>query len=94
MRHAFTSRQYTGEEDLLQMQGLLMDARARTDDSRYWHIGDLMWAFSLVTRHLEPQGHIRLWYDERGVLAGFALLGEAPAFECQVCPTMPGQVSR
>jgi hypothetical protein len=28
MRYAFTSRQYTGEDDLLQMQGLLMDARS------------------------------------------------------------------
>ncbi|HEY7022990.1 MAG TPA: GNAT family N-acetyltransferase [Ktedonobacterales bacterium] len=86
MRHAFTSRQYAGEDDLLQMQGLLMDARSRTNDWRYWHIGDLMWAFFLVTRRLNLQDHIRLWHDERGVLAGFALLGEDPAFECQVLP--------
>jgi hypothetical protein len=82
MRHAFTSRQYAGEDDLLQMQGLLMDARSRTDDWRYWHIGDLMWAFFLLERHLEPRDHIRLWHDERGVLAG------------RYCPTMPGQASR
>jgi mycothiol synthase len=86
MRPAFTSRQYAGEDDLPQMQRLLMDARSRADDWRYWHIGDLMWAFFLVTRHLEPRDHIRLWHDEGGRLAGFALLGEDPAFECQVLP--------
>ena len=86
MRRPFTSRQYSGVHDLPQMQGLLMDARSRADEWRYWHIGDLMWAFFLVTCHLEPQEHIRLWHDEHGMLAGFALLGEDPSFECQVLP--------
>jgi mycothiol synthase len=86
MRQAFTSGQYTGEDDLLQMQDLLMDARSRTEDRRYWHVGDLMWAFFLVICHLDPRDHIRLWRDEQDRLVGFALLGEDPAFECQVLP--------
>jgi hypothetical protein len=60
MGAAFTSRPYRGELDFVQMQGLLMAARAHNDDWRYWHVGDLMWAFFLVTCHLEPHEHIRL----------------------------------
>jgi ribosomal protein S18 acetylase RimI-like enzyme len=68
------------------MQRLLMDARARSDDWRYWHVGDLMWAFLSLTSHLNPQDRIRLWHDEQDSLVGFALVGEDPAFECQVLP--------
>jgi len=35
---SFTSRLYETERDLLQMQGLLMAARARTADWRYAHV--------------------------------------------------------
>jgi hypothetical protein len=52
--HSVTSRLYETEEDLLQMQALLMEARARTDDWRYAHVGELMWGFFMVVCHLNP----------------------------------------
>src|SRR5262249_19215312 len=70
------------------MQGLLMAARSctDTDEWRYWHVGDLLWAFLALTSHFDPHEHICLWHNEHGTLAGFALVGEDPAFECQVLP--------
>jgi mycothiol synthase len=82
---SLTSRGYESEQDLLQMQTLLMAARARTDDWRYAHIGDLIFAFFMVACHLNPQEHIRLWYDAEQ-LVGYAILGEDPTFDCQVLP--------
>ena len=38
------------ERDLEQMQDLLMEARSRTDDWRYWHVGELMFALGSGTR--------------------------------------------
>jgi len=70
--------------DLLAMQALLMEGRARTGDWRYWHVGELDWTFFLVARHLQPAEHIRLWHDESGRLAGYAVLAEDPAFDWQV----------
>ena len=81
-----TSRFYESEHDLEQMQGLLMEARQRTDDWRYWHIGELMWAFFMVACHLDPQETIRLWQDEAGKLVGYAILGEDPSIDWQVLP--------
>jgi len=83
---SLTSRLYETEQDLRQMQGLLMEARSRTDDWRYWHVGDLMWWFFIVTCHLNPQEHIRLWHDEASKLVGYAILGEDPSFDCQLLP--------
>jgi mycothiol synthase len=81
-----TSRFYETEHDLQQMQALLMEARSRTNDWRYAHVGDLMWGFFMVTCHLNPQEHIRLWYDDEDKLVGYAVLGEDPSFDCQVLP--------
>jgi len=83
---SWTSRFYEAEHDLQQMQGLLMEARARTDDWRYWHVGELIFAFFMVACHLNPQEHIRLWHAAGGKLVGFAILGEDPSFDCQVLP--------
>lgn len=80
-----TARPYEAEPDLQQMLALLREARSRTDDWHYAHIGDLMWGFFLVTCHLDPQEHFRLWHHE-GKLVGYALLGEDPSFDCQVLP--------
>jgi GNAT superfamily N-acetyltransferase len=80
-----TSRLYETEHDLQQMQGLLMEARSRTNDWRYWHVGELMWGYFMVLCHLNPQEHIRLWHDE-DTLVGYAVLGEDPLFDCQVLP--------
>lgn len=81
------SRFYAGELDLQQMRNLLMEARLQCgDDWRYWHVGDLAFWFFMVTCHLDPHEYIRLWYDARDRLAGYAILGEDPSFDCQVLP--------
>ncbi|MBN1139612.1 MAG: GNAT family N-acetyltransferase [Anaerolineae bacterium] len=81
----FTSRLYETEHDLRQMQALLMEGRSRTDDWRYWHVGDLTWWFFMVACHLDPQQHIRLWHDG-DKLAGYAILGEDPTLDFHVLP--------
>ncbi len=68
------------------MYNLLMEARARTDDWHYAHVGELAFNFFMVACHLNPQGHIRLWHDAQHTLIGFAILGEDPAFDFQVLP--------
>ncbi len=83
---SLTSRLYETEHDLKQMQDLLMEARSRTDDWRYGHVGELTWGFFMVACHLHPQEHIRLWHNGQGRLVGYAMLGEDPSFDCQVLP--------
>jgi len=68
------------------MQDLLMEARSRTNDWHYAHVGELMWGFFMVTCHLNPQEHIRLWHDKQAKLVAYAILGEDPSFDCQVLP--------
>lgn len=80
-----TSRDYIDEQDLIKMQGMLMEARLQTDDWRYAHVGELMWGFFMVACHLDPQEHIRLWFDGDR-LVGYAILGEDPSFDWQVVP--------
>jgi len=67
-----------------------MEARARTTDWRYAHVGELMFGFFMVARHLDPRKHIRLWHNAEGSLVGYAILGEDPSFECQVSPEYLG----
>jgi mycothiol synthase len=81
-----TSRPYETERDLVQMQDLLMEARSRSDDWRYGHVGELTWGFFMVACHLDPREHIRLWHDGEGKLVGYAILHEDPSFDCQVLP--------
>jgi len=80
------SRFYETEHDLQQMQGLLMEARSRTDDWHYAHVGELTFVFFMVACHLNLREHIRLWHDDEGKLVGYAVLGEDPSFDCQVLP--------
>lgn len=80
-----TSRFYETEHDLQQMQALLMNARSRTNDWCYMHIGEFTFRFFMVACHLNPQEHIRLWHDD-DQLVGYALLGQDPSFDCQVLP--------
>jgi len=68
------------------MLALQMEARSRTGDWRYWHVGELLWAFFMVDCHLKPQEHIRLWHNAAGKLIGWVILGEDPSFDCQVLP--------
>lgn len=83
--HSLTSRFYKTENDLQQMQGLLMEARSRTDVWHYAHVGELLFGFFMVACHLNPKEHIRLWHDA-DKLVGYAVLGEDPSFDCQVLP--------
>jgi len=89
-----TSRCYESEDDLRQIQNLLMAARAATDDApcmaRYPHIGVATFRFFMVACHLDPYEHIRLWHDRHGRLIAYALLGEDPAFDCEVAPEYQG----
>jgi mycothiol synthase len=68
------------------MYHLLMETRARTDDWRYAHVGELAFNFFMVACHLNPHQHIRLWHAAQGKLVGYAMLGEDPAFDWQVLP--------
>jgi ribosomal protein S18 acetylase RimI-like enzyme len=84
-----STRFYTNEADLQQMQTLLMEARARSDDWRYPHVGDLNWSFFLVASQLDPRTHVRLWHageGDAGKLIGYAILGVDPLFDVQVLP--------
>jgi len=81
-----TSRLYETEHDLQQMQDLLMEAHSRTDDWRYWHVGELAFGFFMVACHLNLQEHIRLWHNDGGKLVGYAILGEDLSFDWQVLP--------
>ena len=83
---SWTSRLYETEIDLQQMHSLLMEARARTGDWHYSHVGELAFNFFMVACHLNPSEHIRLWHNAKGKLVGFAILGEDPSFDCQVLP--------
>jgi len=80
-----TSRLYETENDLLSMLNMLMEARSRTDDWRYAHVGELLFQFFMVACHLDPKAYIRLWHDG-DKLAGYAILGEDPSFDLQVLP--------
>ncbi len=84
------SRRYETENDLHQMQKLLMEGRAQTNDWGYAHIDVLMDVFFMVACHLEPKEHIRLWFDN-SKLVGYAILGEDPSFDCQVLPAYAWQ---
>jgi ribosomal protein S18 acetylase RimI-like enzyme len=72
------------------MQRLLMTARAATDDWRYPHIGVATFRFFMVASHLNPYEFVRLWHDRQGRLVTYALLGEDPAFDCEVAPEYQG----
>jgi mycothiol synthase len=83
---SLTSRFYGSESDLQQMQNFLMEARSLTNDWHYFHVGELMWSFFMVTCHLDPLESIRLWHDGQGKLVAYVILGEDPSFDCQVLP--------
>ena len=83
--YALTSRFYETEQDFLQMRAMLMEARARTNDWRYAHVGLMQFNFMMVVFHLNPQEFVRLWHVA-DKLVGYAILGEDPSFACQVLP--------
>lgn len=75
------------ELDLQDILSLLSQARSLTNDWRYPHTGEFLWNYFMITCHLEPCRHIRLWRDGRDRLVAYATLGEDPAFDVQVHPT-------
>jgi mycothiol synthase len=81
-----TARFYETEHDLQQMQALLMEARACTDDWHYPHLGTMTFRFFMVACHLNPDEYVRLWHDQQGKLVAYAILGEDPSFDCCVLP--------
>jgi ribosomal protein S18 acetylase RimI-like enzyme len=89
-KQAITSRPFETENDFQQMQALLMEARAQTDDWHYAHVGDLQFLFFMVACHLKPQEHIRLWHagDQ---LVGYAILSEDPSYDWQILPAYEWQ---
>jgi mycothiol synthase len=84
------SRLYETEADLRRMYGLLMEARARTNDWRYWHVGELAFSFFMIDCHLDPRRHVRLWHDG-DKLVGYATLNDDPFFDWQVLPEYEGK---
>jgi mycothiol synthase len=77
---------YESETDLHRMLDMLIEARSKTSDWRYAHVGELLWSFFMVACHLDPREHIRLWHDGEGRLVGYAMLGEDPSFDWQILP--------
>ena len=91
---SLTSRSYEDEHDLLQMQSLLMEARSRTDDWHYCHVGELLFTFFMVACHLNPQEHIRLWHDDEGNLVATRSWAKIRPSTSRCCPSMNGRGSR
>jgi ribosomal protein S18 acetylase RimI-like enzyme len=93
MQHpaSLISRPYCGPDDLRAMYSLLMDGRALTGDWRYWHVGELAFAFFLISCHLDDRQQVRVWHDAGGRLAGYAYVGEDPVFDFQVAPGFEGR---
>jgi GNAT superfamily N-acetyltransferase len=87
---SLTSRLYRDEHDLLSMLDMLMQARWRTNDWHYSHVGELLFNYFMVACHLDPCQHIRLWHAADNRLVAYAVLGEDPAFDCQVLPEYEG----
>ncbi|MCX6094964.1 MAG: GNAT family N-acetyltransferase [Candidatus Bipolaricaulota bacterium] len=85
-----SSRLYETGADLQQMYGLLMEARLRTNDWRYWHVGELAFTFFMIDCHLDPRRHVRLWHDG-DKLVGYATLNDDPFFDWQVLPEYEGK---
>ncbi|HOU25213.1 MAG: Mycothiol acetyltransferase [Chloroflexi bacterium ADurb.Bin180] len=80
----WASRGYRDDQDLRQMLELIQTGRAATGDWQYWHVGELLYMFYQVDRHLVPGEHIRVWHTPRGALIGYAFLGVDPLFDWQV----------
>jgi ribosomal protein S18 acetylase RimI-like enzyme len=72
------------------MYDLLTEARYRTNDWLYWHVGELAFGFFMIDCHLDPRKHVRLWHD-RDKLVGYAMLGDDAYFDWQVLPEHEGK---
>jgi GNAT superfamily N-acetyltransferase len=92
---ALFSRPYRDLDDLRAMYALLMDGRNAAPggigDWRYWHVGELAFAFFVLSCHLDPRHQVRLWHDAAGRLAGYTYVAEDPVFDFQVAPGYEGR---
>jgi hypothetical protein len=84
------SRSYEADADLQQMYALLMEARSRRDDWRYWHVGELAFGFFMIDCHLDVRKHVRVWH-EKDKTVGYAMLGDDAYFDWQVLPEVEGK---
>ncbi len=83
-------RPYETDADLRGMYALLMEARSRTNDWRYWHVGELAFGFFMIDCHLDPRKHVRVWHEKDRVV-GYAMLGDDAYFDWQVLPEVEGK---
>ena len=86
------ARGYEGMHDLYAMLDLLTAGRESDNGTYYVHRGDLQWWLFYTDVPQETwQSQIRLWFDHRDQLIGWALLslGEA-AFDVYVSPHLRG----
>lgn len=68
-----TSRPHETEADLQQMYALLMEGRSRTNDWRYWHVGELAFGFFMIDCHLDPTRHVRTRRRRSASLSRFSI---------------------
>ncbi len=81
-----TESGYTGWADLERMKAMLMSAWAAGGGSTYWHVGDLVWRYFLLTIGYDAAPNIRLWSGAAGVL-GFAWFDpREQSFDLQLHP--------
>lgn len=89
-RVSLPPRKYTGHNDLLRMQKLLMAGRRAQNGSYYVHVGDLSWwlyyidpAHDLIV--IAPDGHIAsfyiIWLDEVNQVGLFEPVSTHPDFQ-------------
>ncbi len=65
---------------------LLADARHIAGDrASYWHVGDLVWLYFLLSFHADPCTNIRLW-EEDEKLIGYAVIEGDFSIDWQVHP--------
>lgn len=92
---AFSPHPYRGPADTQRMADLLVSMRTGGSHS-CWHVGDLVWRLFLQSLRHDLGQTFRLWDDDGGNLAGFAVWtpshyrAGAIFFEIQVHPRLRG----
>ncbi len=93
---AFSSHPYQGPIDTQRMADLLVSMRAGGNHN-CWHVGDLVWRLFLQSLRHDLGRTFRLWNDDGGNLAGFAVWTPSRyragviSFELQVHPRQRGR---
>ena len=79
-----TSHPYSGEDDYAHMRALLFTLCAESGSPLYCTVGDLDWWRYKLDDPARPP--VRLWFDERGILAGFTWLNNRGEVDLIVHP--------